>query len=1012
MKIAILFCLNISSLFIFGQTQDFTGGNTNYYEGNNIGEVDFFDQNNEILGVDGYTSVRKVYRNTDKHGLTHTKYNQYYKGFQVVGGTVVLHSENGVVKKATGNLPIINNLETIPSLTEVEAKEIAKIYIAKIKDDKVDSQIIEGIRATIDDICIVAYGSPKKSNYYRLAYPVLLTRDAGAQPLKYRFYIDAISGDNLLSYSEIQNISVPGIGRSVHYGDVDINTDSVSPGKFVLRDLNKGQGIFVNSAWESDFKFEDEDNVWEYEDEGDQSAIDAFYSTNAYYDFLLEQFGRNSIDDNGKSLICNVNEKAYVNAYWDGIEATFGAGDCYNYKPLTSMGVVGHEFTHGMIQYTAGLIYNKESGALNESISDIFGKALEYYKDNEDIDWLVGGKLPRKSYIKPFRSFKNPIGYEKPRYYKGRYWIYSIYLDGGGVHTNSSVMNHWFYLLVDGKSGQNEDWIPYDVQSIGMDNAIQLVYHLLVNYLTPFSDYQEAYLYSIEAAIDLFGEGSVELANVVEAWKAVGLPAQTQPSVTDSIDFLIRLNGDGVIVFCYEDVISLDIGFLNRGLGPIRQGTTAKLKVNAVAPFIEDMFFERELEEDVAVGDMITFTIDVDTSGLDTNYIAFLNEFTLHRDTMYYSYSQYGNLNLRNEQEAYFVNLNLDIFECEDDPRGDVRFVFSNHGCRRYSDTDSLRLVLYNDSQSKTVSIPVSSGYGGLSYFYGIEYYLDLNSIDNPEHYFMDIFYNETFVKTDTLRNYYHPVLQESEIIQFEGDTLESTINIVKEAIFMKQEIVDGQLFIESTLRRITINDCLDFDDYYRLTKEEDGFGYGFTEIEFCVDHSDMENPVLSFDLRLVDRTNVSPNENNYIHFLKVFQEDESLEIITSTQDSYETIEIELQKELASNIRFNLWLEGTGAYLDNIFIYNKMPIATQELEIANRFNITNPVSSEINIFSVGDQSKWDFELYDLNGTKVVSRMNIRGSLNEDVNFLPTGSYFYKISENATGVSYGKIIIVR
>ena len=121
-------------------------------------------------------------------------------------------------------------------------------------------------------------------------------------------------------------------------------------------------------------------------------ALDAHYSTTAFYDMMNERYGWSGIDGLGGELVSrvHVNGKYYVNAYWDGNRANFGNGDCDRYAPLTTLAIVGHEFMHGVTDYTSDLVYRNESGALNESMSDIFGKALEYYEDPQNFNWILG----------------------------------------------------------------------------------------------------------------------------------------------------------------------------------------------------------------------------------------------------------------------------------------------------------------------------------------------------------------------------------------------------------------------------------------------------------------------------------------------------------------------------------------------------------------------------------------------------------------------------------------------
>ena len=127
---------------------------------------------------------------------------------------------------------------------------------------------------------------------------------------------------------------------------------------------------------------------------------------------------------------------------WTGSFAAYGKGDGLKFNPWVSLDIVGHEVSHGVTQSSAGLIYQNESGALNESFSDIFGEMIENYTDDPN-DWLMGDDRT-DGFI---RSMSNPKDKSDPDTYKGTNWK-TTSGDNWGVHTNSGVQNYWFFLLV------------------------------------------------------------------------------------------------------------------------------------------------------------------------------------------------------------------------------------------------------------------------------------------------------------------------------------------------------------------------------------------------------------------------------------------------------------------------------------------------------------------------------------------------------------------------------------
>ncbi|RMF57727.1 MAG: T9SS C-terminal target domain-containing protein [Calditrichaeota bacterium] len=198
---------------------------------------------------------------------------------------------------------------------------------------------------------------------------------------------------------------------------------------------------------------------------------------------------------------------------------TYGDGDGVTFSPLVSIDVVGHEITHGVTEHSANLVYSYESGALNESFSDIFGEAIENYAAGSN-DWLIGDDIDISG--NGIRNMSNPNEDGDPDTYKGTYWATGSG-DNGGVHTNSGVQNFWFYLLTNGGSGVNDNGFSYNVSGIGLTKAAAIAYRNLTVYLTTNSNYSDAYLGALDAATDLYGAGSAEYNSVSDAWDAVGV---------------------------------------------------------------------------------------------------------------------------------------------------------------------------------------------------------------------------------------------------------------------------------------------------------------------------------------------------------------------------------------------------------------------------------------------------------------------------------------------------------
>ncbi|MEO7210401.1 MAG: M4 family metallopeptidase, partial [Chitinophagaceae bacterium] len=177
----------------------------------------------------------------------------------------------------------------------------------------------------------------------------------------------------------------------------------------------------------------------------------------------------------------------------------------------------GHELTHGVTQYTCNLNYSYESGAMNESMSDIMGKSVQFWAKPSDVNWLLSNDM---NWI--IRDMSNPNAQGQPDTYKGTKW-YTGSSDNGGVHTNSGVGNFMFYLLVTGGSGTNDKGNSYSVSGIGLSEADQILYRSQTVYLTSTSQYADWRTACINAATDLYGAASNEVTQVENAWYAVGI---------------------------------------------------------------------------------------------------------------------------------------------------------------------------------------------------------------------------------------------------------------------------------------------------------------------------------------------------------------------------------------------------------------------------------------------------------------------------------------------------------
>ncbi|MGG7468046.1 M4 family metallopeptidase [Chryseobacterium arthrosphaerae] len=389
---------------------------------------------------------------------------------------------------------------------------------------------------------LVYYSDPsdEKLKDLKLAYKFDIYSE---KPISRQYvFVDAKNGNVLGTDAIIHEVNTPGTATTVYSGNRDIVTDSYN-GSYRLRETGRNAGTAVetyNARKSTNLSgavdFTDSDNVWNNVNTNkDQYATDAHWGAEMTLDYYYSKFGRKSIDNNNFAI------KSYVhygnnifNAYWDGSRMLYGDGSSTTNggKPLTAIDVCGHEITHGLTTKTANLVYQREPGALNEGFSDIFGNTIERWARPTKASWTLGEDF---SYV--IRDMSNPNAYRQPDTYKGTYWKDATTTgcavpgqttnDYCGVHTNSGVLNFWYYLLVTGGSGTNDNGFAYNVSGIGLDKAGAIAYRTLTTYLTSTSTYANTRTYSLQAAADLYGAGSNEVTQVTNAWNAVGVGGGT-----------------------------------------------------------------------------------------------------------------------------------------------------------------------------------------------------------------------------------------------------------------------------------------------------------------------------------------------------------------------------------------------------------------------------------------------------------------------------------------------------
>jgi Zn-dependent metalloprotease len=266
---------------------------------------------------------------------------------------------------------------------------------------------------------------------------------------------------------------------------------------------------------------------------GDSHAKAAHKFAIDTYNFYATEHGRDSMDNNGMTIVstvnyCNSSSCPYYNAFWDGTQLVYGNG--YGF-PLAD-DVVAHEFTHGVTQYESNLFYYYQSGAINESFSDLWG---EYYdqsnglgNDTTGVKWLLGedisGLGANRSMINP-PAFGDPDKMSSANYYEGED-------DSGGVHTNSGVNNKAVYLMVDGGTFNNKT-----VTALGWTKTAAIYYKAQTDLLTSGSDYSDLYYGLQQACTNLIGQNGITASDCIEVKDAIdAVEMNSQPAPNFNVD--------------------------------------------------------------------------------------------------------------------------------------------------------------------------------------------------------------------------------------------------------------------------------------------------------------------------------------------------------------------------------------------------------------------------------------------------------------------------------------------
>ena len=561
----------------------------------------FLRTNCDLLRLDDPNAeLVLVRRQTDELDRTHLRFRQQYQGVPVWPADVIVHlNPAGHVDLMNGAfVPTPKTLSTTPTLDEATAIEYARTGLTD--GDKAE--------VTSSELIIYAPGDAPP----RLAWKLELAIGLTAQWL---VVIDAENGDELTAYNQVMHQNSE-YGSRVREDGVDLfGRDRLlnvwrqddffwmidtSKDMFNQEDWNEYDGTQHNwiqrgAIWVRDAQNQEtliDAPVVHKPVDGEQGqdpptflpdAVSAAYNLSETYDYYQGRHKRNSFDGEGASIHAIVRYGPdFKNAFWVPGSNLMAFGDGRPYAG--ALDIVGQEFSHGVIEHTANLLYQDQPGALNEAFADIFGEMVEAYADGQP-DWITGRDLVRLTpdgrpdLGRPFRNMKNPhafrthLGLPYPKHMDDFFYIRE---DNGGVHINSSIINHAFYLLVKGLG--ETDWrYPQPNRCVASRHAWRdawcaaegIFYDVLTKYLVQNSQFVDARLACIEAAEELFEKQPIVAEKTAAAFDAVGI---TDDGSTPNLPIPEARGSEGTL-FVYRDVLGqFQLGRREPGLGDGKQG--------------------------------------------------------------------------------------------------------------------------------------------------------------------------------------------------------------------------------------------------------------------------------------------------------------------------------------------------------------------------------------------------------------------------------------------------------
>jgi len=490
----------------------------------------------------------------DKANKWHFRFNQTYKGIPVKGGVVSFHEDESNPYADPifhGNYLEDAEVDTTPKISKQEAIAVVETMVrGKVQTQASASSastqepnkalIVNDNSASSSSTAVLEIHPGTGPGKRVLTYHVTSRNMSGSEPIIMEAWVDN-NGKIIESYNNVQHACQDGSGRTLYQGTASYFNIAFWPAanQYVLNDncmrigtydmYNTTETTYQASSFTTTF------GDYAVADRNSSNA-DLHYSTLQTYSFMYWILGRDFIDGSGGPrvfssvdglgpLVSGRNHYGtkYNNAFWDPDKhyISLGDGDGSLFQSFATLDIIGHEWTHGLTQYVAGLNYVGESGAMNESISDIFGAMTERYWHGESTNtWKIGEDAFTPNIVGDAMRYMNrpTLDGSSRDHYSQRY---VGTLDNGGVHWNSGISNNAFYLLANGGCHRFAGCMS---GAIGANAATQIYWRALNYYMLPNDGFSSARQTTLWAAEDLYGKYSFNWYRTQEAWDLVGVP--------------------------------------------------------------------------------------------------------------------------------------------------------------------------------------------------------------------------------------------------------------------------------------------------------------------------------------------------------------------------------------------------------------------------------------------------------------------------------------------------------